>query len=220
MKKIIYFIMLIVCMFSVSAVSLVTDQDQNVNDYYNAENGNIMIQSVAGSYSTTNNQSFGVGGLNGTYYYYDLDYEFVSTSEDFYLMIQNADSNKTGSIYFRGDLNKDGTLYIQNFTFNDVGRYYFKFEPSYEAEPVRVYLEFEDSFVGTIEYAEEKPKGFTGLVGGLVDGFSDVIEINISLWRIAYYTIVTAILVGFTLGVFAIAFWIFRYAKRLREGDN
>lgn len=209
--------MLLLCIGSVSALTMGTNQDSNNNDYYVASSGNIFIKSVAGSYSTTNNQSFGVGGLNGTYYYYDLDYEFTSVNEDFYLMIQNTNVNETLTIMYRGDLTRDPTLYIQNVTFNEIGRYLFKFSPSYENEPGRIFLEFEDAFVGTIEYTEDKPEGFTSLVGGLVDTSEELIDINISLWRIGFYTLITVIIIAFTLGIFGIAFTMFRYSKKLSE---
>lgn len=210
-------IMLTLSIFSVSALTLETNQDTNNNDYYAKTNGNIIIKNLVGSYSTTNNQSFGVGGINGTLYYYDLDYEFTSTNEDFYLMIQNTAVNQTATIMYRGDLTRDSTLYIQNVTFNEVGRYLFKFIPSYENEPARIYLEVPDAFVGTIEYAEQKPEGFTSIVGGLITTSEELIDINISLWRIAFYSIVTGLIIAFVLGIFGIAFMMFRYSKKLSE---
>lgn len=208
-----YIFIVILCITSSFALSLETNQQSNLEDFYSKSSGNSIISSIAGSV----NDVFGVGGINGTNYSYDKTYEFTSTDEDFYLILQNYFDNETVSIMYRGDLNKDPTLYIQNVTLNEIGRYYFKFSPSYESEPARVFLEFGDSYVGTIEYIEQKPNGFSSLIGVLVTSFQDLIDINISLWRLAFYSIIFLVMTTLVIGIFVGGFMLLRYSKNINK---
>jgi len=193
------------------ALDLETDQSDNLQDFYYQDSGNFQIKNAVGSV----NNSYEIG--NNTYYY-DVDYEFTSVSEDFYLIIENYFENSTIQIMWRGDLTQDPTLYIQEFTMNEQGRYYFKFVPEYTEEPAKIYIDFgEPSYVGTIEYVEQKPQGFNSLMGGFVNAFLDVVSININMWRIAFYTLIFLILVAFAGLVFGASWYIHKQSQRIRE---
>lgn len=209
------YILIIMFMLSISCVSAIefsSDQDDNLGDYYMVEKGNTLVNNIAGSV----NEQF-VSSTNNTYYY-DTSYEFEETNKAYYLIIQNAQvDNTTMRIMWRGDLTKDPTLYVQNFTLNERGRYYFKFTPSNIGEVSKVYLDFEDSFASTIRYVEEKPRSFNDLVGNFVSGLTEIKDINIALWKITFYVFLFVISTGFIFGMFYIAFKIFAIAREIRD---
>lgn len=206
------------CFNSVFAMTITFDQSSNLRDYKDNQKGNILYNDIVGSISQSKNQYLGFGGLNGTRYYYDFEMEFNYLSEDFYLIINNYFSNASFVMMYRGDLTKDDTLYIQNLTFNEQGRYYFKINPDYIGESGKIYFEYVNSnFTGTLEYQESKPQGFNELMGGIVVGFNTIIDYNIALWRIAGYILIFVITLSFVISIFWIGFTLHAYRKRIQN---
>lgn len=203
---------------SVNALSFETDQTSNINDYQSADKGNIIIDNVAGNInlvlSTIN------ATINRTY---DKSWEFPSMTEDFYIIVNNYVPNTSGVIMFRGDLTKNPTLFVQNITFNQQGRYFFKFSPDYANEVGEVYLDIIPtggaSFV-TAEYIEEKPKGFNSIISVFATGLSEIITININLWKVLYYTVIFILSLGGALIIFGLAFLMFKYTEKLKRKNN
>lgn len=198
---------------SAFALDFSFDQTQNIQDYNNNDHGNIQLYDFVGS----TNQNITFPDSNNTYQY-DFFIEYTEMADNFYFIINNAYVNQTVQFMWRGDLSRDDTIYIQNFTLEEAGTYYFKFEPEYVDEPGRIYMEVENSFVGTIKITEENPKTFNDLMGGLVDAFVDIVSLNVAFWRILLYT--TIAIIGFALigAIFGFAFIIFGYVKKLKQG--
>lgn len=203
---------------NVNSVTMTIDQEKNIFDLEKALTGNHLLQFVASNVD----EVIPIDNANETYTY-DYKLEISDSSETFYLGIENFFVNSTYYIQFRGDTTKDSTLYVQELTLNEQGQYFFKFEPSYDGEPVVVYIDLVangGAGVFNVAYIEEKPKGFNDLIGGFVDTFSQVFDLNVKLWYLLYYLIIIIITIGFISLIFGIAFYIFKQAKKVRQGDS
>lgn len=213
MKKLnIFILMIFLCITSVSAVSVNLNQDDVISDFYNNDKGNHYIDTIVGS------ANYILSTINATENRtYDYDLEFAEASESFYIIVKNGLANKSMQLMWYGDLTRDNTLYVQNLTFNEYGNYMFKVIPSYDGEPITVLMDLEeDSYVVDFEIVEEKPKGFNLLMTPLVSGFVDIIDINIGMWNIAFYSIIALVTFGFIALLFSIAFLIFAYTRKLQ----
>lgn len=211
-KGFIFLMMMLLSLFSVSALDLYIDQSDNLIDYHSKSDGNTIINNVAGHinniYETPTNQT----------YYYDFQLELSSMNEEFYLIIENYDINQTLTIFYHGDLARDGTLYVQEVTLNEAGQYYFKFVPDFNDEGGQIYLGFEEiEFVGTLEYVEKKPEGFNSLMSMFLGSFQEIILINITIWQIMFYSLIFMIAVTFIGALFGGSFWLLNKAKQIRE---
>lgn len=207
--------MLLFCLSSAHALSMVSDQDSNLEDYRKTFKGNTHIYNSVGSIDDI------LINVSGNVYYYDYSLEFSNLQEDFFVVLQNNFEGSNVTVYWRGDLTKDDTLYIQNLTLNEVGRYFIKFEPEYPDEVGRVYINFvEPSYVGTHEIVEEKPRTFNALVIGLMDYFEEIAQVNVDLWVFLFWTIVFLVGIGLVGMLFGIAFWLFAKAKELKKKNN
>lgn len=218
MKFITSFFILFIFISSASAVTMTIDQDKNLFDLENALTGNHILQFVASNVDET----ISVDNATQTYTY-DYKLEISDASENFYLGIENFYDNSTYYVQFRGDTTKDSTLYVQELTLNEQGQYFFKFEPSYDGEPVVIYIDLVASGgagVFNVAYLEEKPKGFNNLIGGFVDTFSQVFDINVKLWYLLYYLIIIILTIGFISIIFGIATFLFGKAKEIRKGES
>lgn len=211
-KGFIFFSVLLLSLFSANALDLYVGQSENLVSYNGKSDGNTIINSIAGHvnnpYITPTNQT----------YYYDFDLELSGMNEEFYLIVENYFINQSLTIWYYGDLARDGTLYVQEVILNEDGRYLFKFKPDYANEGGHIYFGFEeDSFVGTMEYVEKKPEGFNALMGTFLGSFQEIIYINITLWQIMFYTLIFIITVAFIGSLFGGSFWLLNRAKQIRE---
>lgn len=214
MKRLsITFILFIIMLSSGFSAMLDTSQSSNILDYKTHEKGNSFYYSFAGSINnpiTFNNSN--------TTYYFDIDWELDSVSEDFFIIIRNYIPNNNGTFIFHGDLNRDSTAYIQPFTMDEIGTYYFKFSPSVDDEPMRLYLDMgANSWVGVVTYQELKPASFNKIIGGFVEALLELVSLNILVWEVAFYIILFVISLVFVAVIFGSGFLIFRYAKKLKE---
>lgn len=190
------------------------DQQDNIASFYLQESGNSIVRNVVGSESNKSVNSF---IIDNTTYRYDINFEFSSITEDFYLILQNYVVNSTITIMYRGDLNLNPTLYVQDLVLNEQGRYYFKFSPDNVGEAGRVFIEFPTTYVSTIEYIETKPEGFNSLIGGFVGGFIEIVNINVNLWRVAFYGVILIIMLSFVALLFGGSWYIFKMSKRVKD---
>lgn len=207
--------MLFVSFVSVNAVTLSINQDSNIFDLERAETGNHILNFVASNVD----EVISVDGGNQSFTY-DYVLELTDTSEDFYIALENFFENSTYRIMYRGDLTKDSTLYVQELVLNENGQYIFKFSPSYDGEPIFVYIDLQvtgGSGVFNAVYIEEKPKGFNDLIGGFVNNFSAVFDINLKLWYLLYYLIIIVLVFAFFGILFGLSFFIITKAKEIKN---
>lgn len=210
MKKFNIFVLFLLCIVSVNAITMTPNQDTNIINYYDNENGNSILKVFSGHINDV------ISVDNATYNYtYDYSLELNELNEPFYLVYQNHFINSTIWVQYRGDLNVDPTLYIQNFTLRETGRYYFYFEPTMKNEVARVYIDIPDSDIGFIEYIEEKPKGMSYVMSNVMDKVFLLVDINIGIWKILFYGFIFFIMIGFVGFTFWIGFAMHRYKQKI-----
>lgn len=213
MKKLLLFFMLMfVSLSSINAVTMSFSQNQNLYDIENTLTGNKLLSAHASSID----ESFSIDNVT---YNYDYVLEISDTNQDFYLTLENYYIGSNYTIMFRGDLVRDGTLYIQDLTLNEQGQYILKFIP-FNNEPVKVYIDLHSNGgAGTFDiyYTEEKPKGFNALMVGFVDAFSNVFELNVKLWYLLYYIMIFVIVVSFMGALFGIASFIHKKTNEIKR---
>lgn len=213
MKKIITILVLLICMSSlVSAVSLEYEQTSVITDYNTNEVGASLQRVVVGS-----SNSVTIGNKTG-----DIKFELRGMSQPYYLLIDNGFINNTFNITYvnddpikTGESGKNATT--QELTMQELGMYYFKIEPSYEGESVDFILNFDDDRTTQVFLQEQHPQGFNTLMAGFVNAFLDIVEINITMWRIAFYVLIFIILIGFVALVFGGSFYIFKVSQNVKD---
>lgn len=214
MKKLnLFLIMVLFSVFSVNALIMSYDQNENIYGFENAEKGN-NVYNVGVSSTDTFFRS-----LNGTNYSYDYRMELSEMSQDFYLILENTHVNTTYLIFFHGDLSQDDTLYTQELILKEMGDYVLKFYPS-NIEAGSVFIDLQDENAVhpfSVTYVEEKPKGFNQLIGGLVDTFTEVFNINLKLWYLFYYVIIFSLVVSFIGVMFGFATFLFKKADEQNQ---
>jgi len=219
----IYALVMILCVSSVSSVTFHTDQVSNEENYFSSSKGNVIINDIVGSRSTRadaeNDTKYFQETTDGGFYF-DYGYELEEVREDFYLTMNNIRENASLTFYYRGDTTKDPTLYVQELILREKGRYIFRFEPDYVDEPVVIYINASDEFVGVSRYIEEKPGSFSQLMQTFVEGFEGIIDINIALWRTVYYVFLLIVTSGFVFLIFYIAFKVFEFAKNIKNKEG
>lgn len=212
MKKILI-LLILVCSFAFcNGITFDYTQSSVITDYNTNNKGLSNEKFIVGSLNTYN-----IGNVTG-----DYKFELRGLIQPVYLLINNDYENTTFDITYINDnnikINSSGTIGInQEFTMNEEGVYYFKITPSFEGESIDIMLNFTNSRVIQVFLQEEQPQGFNSLMGGFVYSFLDIIEINISLWRIFFYTVIIVIMIGFVLLLFGGSFWIFKSTQKIKE---
>ena len=216
MKKLLFLIMLIpMFALNIFAGDFVYSQPIVINDYNTDNLGNMQLLDFAGSV----NNILELGANN---YSYDVDFEFAQLNRDMYFLIENYIVNNTIDVIYHFDLGETTEFIAQELTMEELGTYYFKFENSYEKEPLRVYIGFNnDSFVGTMKIHSSEKTGLTDTMETFVGYVSELININIMFWRIIYYLFIFVIIIvalGMVVGsVFKLIEWSEKLSKKKHE---
>lgn len=215
-KIILLFIGMLLMMSGVSALTIQQGQDENLFDYTRAEKGNEL------SWITTSDVDDEVTLETNATLDYDYSLELNEVNENFYLIIDNFYAGETYTISYSADLRENNIIYTFNATLEETGKYYYKFSPSGSKEDAIIYVDVnypgnESPKVLSFSYHEEKPKGFNDLMSGFVFAFEEIIELNISLWKIVFYVIMFVIFALFTFGIFGIAFTIIKYRDQIKK---
>lgn len=203
--------MLMLSMFTVFGVDFNYEQAPNLIDY-NTNNVGVSVQQIAvGSLN-----SYNIGNQTG-----DVKYELRGSSEPIYLIIENGYANSTFEITYVNDdpilENSSSTAYSQELTMTETGAYYFIFEPSYDGESFDFILDFANDKVHNVYLKEQQPQGFNSLMSGFVNAFLDIVEINITIWRVVFYTLIFIIMVAFVGLLFTGSLWMFKYSQKIRD---
>jgi len=213
MKRLsILFTLLLFSILNVNALTMSFNQNENIFDFENAEKGNNVFSTHASNINTA------FQNLNGTNFTYDYKLELSEINQEFYIALENFFVNSSYKIFFHGDLSKDDTLYVQDLVLNEQGTYILKFIPT-GIEAGQIFINLDEnggSGVFGATYIEEKPKGFNDLIGGLVDTFSTVFDINVKLWFLLYYLIIFMLSIGFMSMLFGFASFIFKKAQDIK----
>lgn len=197
---------------STNAVSLEYSQTSVITDYNTNIVGTSYENIVLGS---SNNKN--IGSRTG-----DFKAELRGMVEPVYILIDNPIINNTFNITYINDnpikINSSGrNATTQELTMQEKGIYYFKINPSFEGESVDFLIDFKTPVIATVFLQEQHPKGFNSLMAGVVTSFLEIISINITFWRIAFYTVITTLIVSFILLIFGGAFYVFKWSQKVRE---
>jgi len=220
MKKIFIFLfmfsLLFLSMDTTNAINLNYDQSNVIYDYKIATLGMSNENIVVGSLNNVN-----IGNQTG-----DIKYELRGLTRPIYILIENGMENITLDITYVnddavaiGEINNKIAI-SQELTMEETGTYYFKFEPSYDGENFDFIIDFPSSYVGNLHLKEEQAKEFNSLISGFIDSFEEIVKINVTLWRLLFYTIIFLFTLSFIIGLFGGSFWILKQAKKIREGEN
>lgn len=217
MKKIFIFILIMFTVLnSVNAVIINFDQDKNLIDFQNNELGNVLVGTITPAVNTT----LSVSSSNTTYVF-DKKFEFESLNEDIYLILQNGYVNANITLMYRGDLTQNPTLFIQDLTLNEVGEYYFKVSPSTVNEPVVIYIDLPSDVVEPVtliyKLVEEKPDSFNSIILKIIEPFVTIVEINITIWKIIFWTLILILAITLVVLIFYTAFYLFKKSRENME---
>ncbi len=200
---------------TVFSAGLVYDQDSNIADLETGETGNVLREEIVGS----TNKLISTGDGNTTPY--DIQYELDAMKNPVYVTINNGFENSTYTLLWQDQTSNGTILNKQNFTMNEKGRYVFKFYPDETGETTSLYVDIvDDGGIAWITYQEQQPEGFNQVIGGLVNSFEDIIEINISIWYLVFYLLIFVALLTVVVGMFGFGFLILKHAKKMREKDH
>ena len=217
MKKIIIIMMTMMMLaMSVNAGTVIFDQDSVIKDRSEDLIGNTLADGIAGS---ANDETITASNFT---YTGDYKLEFFDLNTKYYVVLENPFVNTTMNLtwFFNNDASASAVAINQELTLNEVGTYYFEIKPETEGEKGAFMMGFPDSFVGTVLLQVEERKGFNTLMAGFVGGFSDVVEINVQFWRIAYYLIIFVVVVGFILALFGLVFTLFNWIVKIRQSKG
>ena len=217
MKKIYLTLITFLVLFSgVNALSVSINQDENIFAYGEDLKGNRVTEVLSG-----NTDTLGVFlELTNATVPYDYKLELDDVNEDFYIIIDNFLENQTYTFFYTDDLNTGDTVFIRNITMLEVGKYYYAFTPTNKGEYAAIWIDMQTGGspgVFGIDYQETKPEGFNELIAGLVRAFEEIIDVNVSLWRVLYYLFAFIITFSFVAMIFGTAFWLFGLAKRAKK---
>lgn len=203
-------------MMSANALTIQQGQTANLYDYNSALKGNL----VSEVYTSGVNEQFNVENISR---FYDVQMNFDSVSQPFYIVIDNLVAGTTYEITYSNNLNVGNIVNTFNTTLEEEGKYYYKFTPSNVGEEAVIYIENTYNVSGQppqvffLGYQEEKPQGFSYVIGSFVNFFVDVLEINLSLWQILFYLVVFIISTTLVFFLFGVAFLVFDYTQKFKK---
>jgi len=200
MKKILTFFMtMMMLLVTVNAGSFVFDQPTVLKDFTLADKGNVQLVDLIGS---LNSES--IGNQSG-----DLKLQFPSLQNKQYFVIDNGLINTTFNVttFFEGE----GNSVTQELTMQELGTYYFQGKNDFQGEELGIMFDFPDGYAGTMTLISQQPKGLSFVFETFVSGVADIIEINVSFWKVVYYIFLVSTIIGMFLliikGIMAAIKW-------------
>lgn len=217
----IFFLAITLMFFQVNALTIQQGQNDNLFDYNKALKGNYLSD----FYNADNNEVQNLeGGGNLTY---DYRLSLSQVTQPFYIIIDNLEVNSTYTISYSNNLAQSQDINTFNTTLLEEGKYYYKFTPSTNGEESIIYIDNLQDGNGTsspdtffIGYQEEKPQGFSYIIQNFVDFFVEVLEINLNIWKLLFYTIIFVLSTALVLFIFSLAFIIFGYARDMKKKEK
>jgi len=212
LKKIFMLFMILGCLGSVFSIDLVFDQTKNIQDYDFTNKGNTL------EFNQLGNINRAIAISETEFRDFDYNFEFSKLNNDLFFLLQNGRINQSVILMWRGDLTEDPTLYSQEFTLQEQGIYYFKFEHEGTNDIGEIYLNYvNDTYLGTVSIVEEMPKGLFNIWDTFTSPFIAVMGYVVELWKIGYYTIVFLMTLGFIGSMFGIAFYLYQMGRKMRN---
>ena len=217
MKKILGFILLSLIIISgVNAVNFIYEQERVIADRSLDDLGNIQLFDLVGSISNTSGVE-SIGNTSG-----DFKYDFVSLKRDTYIFLNNPTINSTINFSY-SQVDAEGflsSITTQELTLEETGNYYFKLEPDFEGESVLFLVEAINSYVTTLNIQESHPKGMNFVFETFIGGMNNIIEINVSIWRLGFYLMIGGLIVTGLMLMVNTALKIFDITEKVRDKKN
>lgn len=190
MKLVMFFLALSMLAVSASAGTFVFDQETVITEYEAADKGNIYIQTIVGSVdqilSTTNSS------VNRTY---DIKVEAFELYDNYYLIFDTAQVGTNVTFMYHFDLVNNPVLQIVSLNLTEKGRYYFQIKPTEEGEPGQVFIDLVDpGDIIIMGIQQESERGISSIFNPLLTATEDLIDINITFWKVIYYLFIGAII--------------------------
>ncbi|MFP4026031.1 MAG: hypothetical protein ACLFVR_16030 [Thiohalospira sp.] len=184
------------------------------NDYTMVDKGNTFYDTITTRTSDGVPYEETIFGTNRTY---DKSFEFPNFEQTLYVKIHPT-RNDNMTIMWRGDLSSDdNNLYVQPLQVQ-AEPYIFKFTPSKTDDILKFYVQFDDdSQIAGVELTQQQPKGFGYTLERFMGATEDIVDINITLWKIGFYLFILLVLTAFASTVLGLGIWIFDYIRLLKE---
>jgi len=199
---------LIMLMSSVNAVTIEDNQLTIAGDLLNYQTGNTYYDVVAGS---GNFETLGVsvGDLKSEFrnFNYDLYYTIVTNSNNVILNVTTLSNNPLAP------LNSSTAIYNQ-YILETAGTHKLKFSPTYKGESVSILLGISDSDVIEIGQSQRLERGISLVGEQFIGYFSELVKINLNIWKLAYYIIIGGIIISVVMGFILIGYKIYTWTKK------
>jgi hypothetical protein len=132
-----------------------------------------------------------------------------------YIYFQNTKVNSTITLIWNFDLATTGQRYTQNFTMLQTGNYIFKINNNIYGEPMRFFIETnDDSYIATVYTQQKIEKGIPEIMETLVNNVNDLIDINMSIWKIVYYLFIFSIVMSLIFLIVLLGAKMYDFAKK------
>jgi len=207
-----FLILLIIMLSGINAVSLNSNQDFTQQRYNDADIAT--ISSIATFGSDNFNYS-----INNNTFVYDVRTYMNYLDTDYYISFNNKNVNDSLQIILT-TIPISGTpiATTYNVSMLNVGDYKFLVKPSYPGENIRIEINAPDNYVGDINYISVKNKyvdNMNTITGTFVGATKDLIDINVSVWKIFYYILIIGLIISSLGLLISFAFRVYDWADDL-----
>lgn len=214
----IYLLGLVMLMSLVNAGTFVFDPEDAESLADTSEGNNGFEVLIFGQ----DNLSFTAPVSNDTIYY-DVNFEVI-LSDDMFFVYDNANEGDIITISYNFDNKELSPGIIEVFTtsinFTESGNFVFAFEPDFEGERLELWIDYPNS-VQTIEtFKFTRQRGIGDVTNTFVTSMTDLVEINIGIWKIMFFSLLVGIVIMVIGVVGAFIFEVIDWAEKFREKRN
>jgi len=211
MKRILMMIiMMLTMLMSVNAVSFITDSTIE-NEF---KNNDVSFQHSFIIFGSDNNQYT----FNNVTFTYDFREDIDALNDNTYLIYNNNQGVQTIQVLIT-PVSDNVTTTTYNVTLSDGnGVYYFRLSPDVTDEKFRIEFNAPDGYAGVLRLAvTETPfiQNTQSITATFVNSMKDLIDINLSFWRLAFYLSIITIIFGAIALLIGFAFKVYDWAEDL-----
>lgn len=171
---------------------LVYDQETTLNNYQDNSLKSMIFETIN---PALNSES--IGNYTG-----DYKIEITGLQDSFFITIENFNAGTNLEIVYFFD--NSPSSYLQEFTLNETGLYIFEIDNSFNGESGSILINGTNNiFNAFLSFSNENAQDIN-IFEPLINGVVDLIEINLSIWKIFYYLFISAIIIG----VIGVIIWI------------
>ena len=104
-------------------------------------------------------------------------------------------------------------LRFQEFFLLEEGDYYFKLSPTGQNQHMTFFLNFEDDIDTNVYLINQKPTGFNNYIYSFINSLNGLIELNINIWKLVYYTFIVGIIINSIIGLILMILKLLEWTK-------